>query len=332
MSEILRAAKDDGVPDAISRSTFWRDRKQTARTETPYGPLIQIVSLRLNTDVMHDIGVIAPMPLLWALAREDNFARLLLRTHQQTPCTLDAAWTIVLYCDEVSPSNPLASGPDHRKVQAIYWSIAEFGQGVLCSEYVWFVLTAVRSEICAILDGGVSNVIRECLERVFFSSSGHNVETAGMIQTLRVGGVDFSVLIRLQIGTIVADELALKDILCFKGHAGLKPCCCCSRLVLHRSALADSDRRLLTSTSLDFTDMTQHTNASIIAILVRLRDARGTIAKSKYTDLESMLGWNFNPNMMLMSTCTVMKPAEWIMYDWMHVYIVKGIFNSEVGR
>ncbi len=96
--------------------------------------------------------------------------------------------------------------------------------------------------------------------------------------------------------------------------------------------MADSDRRLLTSTSLDFTNMTQHTNASIIAILVRLRDVRGTIAKSKYTDLESMLGWNFNPNMMIMSTCTVMKPAEWIMYDWMHVYIVTGIFNSEVGR
>ncbi len=76
MSEILRAAKDDGVPDAISRSTFWRDRKQTANTETPYGTLAQTITLRLNTDVDHIIGVIAPMPLLWALPREDNVASL----------------------------------------------------------------------------------------------------------------------------------------------------------------------------------------------------------------------------------------------------------------
>ena len=330
MSEILRAARDEGVPDAISRSTFFRDRKAVCGRVTPYGPLVQHHEI-MRTSGPYKIGVCPPMPLLWEMSKEPAFARLLLLTHQRTPCSVAKPWRVVLYCDEVSPSNPLQTGPDHRKVQAVYWSILEFGMDVLCHEAVWFVLSTVRSEVVAELDGGMSHLVKMILERNFFDCDGHHLERGGLQLELEHGATRVRILVLMKMGCLVGDELALKDLLLCKGHAGLKPCCCCSKVVLARSELASSGLHV-PSDSIDVARMEQHTNESIIAILHRLSAARGTMSKARFEELESMLGWNYSERNFLLPRCIEMMPASWIMYDWTRVYVVKGVFNNEVGR
>ena len=52
-----------------------------------------------------------------------------LASHPSSPAS---KWSLVLYCDEVSPGNQLAYKHE-RKAWAIYWSFAEFGSH-LCQE------------------------------------------------------------------------------------------------------------------------------------------------------------------------------------------------------
>ena len=44
-----------------------------------------------------------------------------------------------------------------------------------------------------------------------------------------------------------------------------------------------------------------------------------------------MHGRTYSANSLMYSTAVVpMKPATWIMFDWMHVYCVGGILKSEM--
>ena len=47
---LLKAARDEGIPDCISETTQHRYRRALCERETPYGPLVQDVSLP-NADI-----------------------------------------------------------------------------------------------------------------------------------------------------------------------------------------------------------------------------------------------------------------------------------------
>ena len=59
--------------------------------------------------------------------------------------------------------NPLAPGPDHRKVQTIYWSLRELGDGATYTEAAWFTLAVLRSELVQKLQGGMAHVFHHML-------------------------------------------------------------------------------------------------------------------------------------------------------------------------
>ena len=104
LETILRQARDNGLPSHSSRRTFGRARKSIVKTKTPYGPLVRCLPVSLNGNKEGTLYVQDPCPLLSHCAQKSaSFSRLLRRTREKTG---DRPWTIVLYNDEVSPTNP----------------------------------------------------------------------------------------------------------------------------------------------------------------------------------------------------------------------------------
>ena len=60
--------------------------------------------------------------------------------------TEDDPWSLILYTDEVTPGNALATQTS-RKVYAIYYSFKEMGAAALACEDVWFCLATIRSTL-----------------------------------------------------------------------------------------------------------------------------------------------------------------------------------------
>ena len=133
-----------------------------------------------------------------------------------TDCVLICA---VLYADGVSPQKPLAAGPDHRKVQVIYWTLCELGDDATYTEQAWFTLAAAKSELVQKLPGGMTHVFH-CMLPLFLGAAGPNVNHAGMV--LWLGEDPF--MLYCDVAIHISDEPALVAALGAKGHAGVKPC------------------------------------------------------------------------------------------------------------
>ena len=52
----------------------------------------------------------------------------------------------------------------------MYWTVWEFDQAIH-NEQAWFVTAALRTELVANLDGGMSNVVSAILRQLFFNDS-----------------------------------------------------------------------------------------------------------------------------------------------------------------
>jgi hypothetical protein len=64
------------------------------------------------------------------------------------PATADEPWQLIIYTDEVTPGNPLATN-NKRKFHAVYWSFLELGMNALCREEAWFCIKEVDVGLCA---------------------------------------------------------------------------------------------------------------------------------------------------------------------------------------
>ena len=103
-----------------------------------------------------------------------------------------------------------------RKSAVFYWSILQFGMHALSKEQTWFTLTMCRQHDCIKLDSQVAQITSRALRR--FHLPGRDVRINGVTLEFATGE---SVTIFLDIGVILADEPALKEMLECKGHAGL---------------------------------------------------------------------------------------------------------------
>ena len=115
-----------------------------------------------------------------------------------------------------------------RKLQGIYWSFRQFGPDVLSSEYVWFVLAAVKSVRVATIDGGMTVVFKHLLS--YFFEDGADISSGVIIKT-----ASHAHMILALISRMVSDEAALKAACGFKGSSGSLLCLCCRNATSHKS-------------------------------------------------------------------------------------------------
>ncbi len=80
--------------------------------------------------------------VLWlAVATCTAFNGLLSSGKAAKPPTAENPWSLILYSDEVTPGNVLAT-QNLRKIQVVYFSFLELGAQALAREDSWFCVTA----------------------------------------------------------------------------------------------------------------------------------------------------------------------------------------------
>jgi len=332
-SLLAELRKLDEIPQHTSVSTQRRARQEAAQQDTSYGKLVS--TFKLPNDDEDEIAVQNPFAILELQARETTFGTLLREKLRQHPCSADHPWHVIFYHDEISPQDSLR-GKDHRKIQAVYWSLAELGTENLCKEEAWMVACIARTDLVDDLDGGMSHFMKMVMN-FFWSQDGFNFSESGMVLHFsQHAGVlhedaSESCMMFSIIGSTVADEKAHKCMLDCKGSSGLMFCGLCQNVTTVDSELADyAPAYAVSYHCIDVSKWRLHTDDSIRNVLLRLQVAKLTMGIGKFEVLQQMYGYNYNPNNIILDPHLNYPAASACMYDWMHVYVVTGVFNFEV--
>ena len=319
----MKKARDEGIPDAISRTAYWRARNELIDQQTNYGSIVRRFTLPLNSGDKQ-VAIQSPQAMLTrAMSDCGPFATFVRSRLEVQPCSQQLPWNLVLYCDEIG-HNPL--GDDRRKCEALYWSFAQFGAQALATEACWFKVMVVRSMLIAQLDGGMSNLWKIVLKDAFFGTFSFK------------GGVLIAddCWIFADVGFMIADEKALKEVLFAKGAGGFKFCPSCWEICDVKA----TDARKTACLSGDCLDVDklrvqEHTDASVRGVLLELQESKakvasGTMTNDAYQAMETFYGWSYHPQMLLLCSSLALGAVSLMMHDYSHIYTIAGIFQIEL--
>ena len=154
---LMISAREDGIPTAVSRTSMWRARKKVLSEPTPFGPLVQDMTLpTYDGDVV--VAVQHPSAMLYkAMHTCEPFRSFFLPIYEQNTPSPAKPWHLCLYADEIG-HNPI--GRDNRKCECVYWSIYEFGVQALATEAVWFKVVVARTKVVFQVDGDMSHLFK----------------------------------------------------------------------------------------------------------------------------------------------------------------------------
>jgi hypothetical protein len=243
------------------------------------------------------------------------------------PCTLRSPWRLILYCDEITPGNPLR--PDNkRKMTAFYISWVELGP-FLRSEEAWLTVGVLRPSLVKQVVGGFSGAVR-CLMRALLLGA-DSLRTAGAM----LG----ESLFFCKYHRMIMDEAAGKAVWSVKGASGLKPCIDCKNVVALGSvenpglASFDADGYVVDITCPDdsqFDAMGDGDLATAYDQLAALKASAG-ITKANFDKAERAYGISFNPACLLadVGLRPLVNPSSYTR-DPMHVMLSGGVANTEI--
>jgi hypothetical protein len=317
------------ILEKCSRSSVKRARAESVNIVTSVGPVLRSMNIPLEDapDQSLEVKYIHPVSFLVHASKHCiAFGKFLQERHHVSPSSPSKKWQIMVYSDEITPGNQLAHD-NKRKLQAIYWSFTECGHRALQCEALWFVLTCIRSKSVEAL-GGMSVLYSKLLQTFFEPASDMSM---GVMMQFPSGTM---AMMFADISINVADESALKQIVQNKGASGLLCCVCCQNVAMRRSDIRDFELsgRLVSSTETDVSKLVLHTPHSIAQIINMLLDKRPVLSNSAFGELETKLGFNLKLSGMLLTERFGSRMINTIMFDWMHVYLVKGNFNVEAGQ
>ena len=225
LQEVLQHIDKDGLPALKNRNHMRQARKSILAEDTPYGKLLATDTVETTDGKAHEILILQPLPLLSFLFDQCcSFRDMLRERHQANPSSASSPWSLILYTDEVTPGNPLAPIIG-RKIQAIYWSFAEFGSMYLCRENCWMCMLVHRSTSVKNIVGTMGRVIGLIL-KYFFLGASNLLETGVFLSH----GDEEPIRLFAKLGTVVQDGAAHKDIWYCKGDSGMKMCLGCNAL------------------------------------------------------------------------------------------------------
>ena len=126
LGAILNAVKDTGLPGGAVGRNAWRRARDDQSSQSIHGcTLIENIIVKKANGQELSIPICNPFAFLCLAVRDcEQFSLFLLAKLQEHPSTPEAPWNLLLYSDEVTPGNPLAT-VNNRKFQAVYWSFME---------------------------------------------------------------------------------------------------------------------------------------------------------------------------------------------------------------
>ena len=171
LSAILADIKANGIPEGSTDRGALRYARDLQNADvTPLGAVLQTVTVFDKDDKEQQLTIAHPMALLWKASSEcSSFSIFFLEKLNEHPPSLDNPWSLVVYTDEVTPGNPIAT-LNKRKFHAIYWSFLEFGINALSREESWFCVVTEYSTAVNAMSAGLSQVMAAVL-KCFFSES-----------------------------------------------------------------------------------------------------------------------------------------------------------------
>ena len=227
-------------------------------------------------------------------------------------------------CDEIVPGNVL-SPANHRKFWAFYVGFADMPRHRSSQEQWWLPVALLRSSIASSVVGGLSNCFKLLLRDALFEPS--QLATVGV--ALQLGR---PVLARISVGSIIADESALKALWDSKGASGTKPCLFCGNLVSLMSGLADEIPRLIDVSCCDHRRFQLCSDTDIWSAYDRLASLSGRVTKADFGVQERAAGLNYSPDSLLgdRQLRKHLGPVSVTRMDWMHNLCVNGVGNKEI--
>ena len=209
------------------------------------------------------------------------------------------------------------------KFHAYYWGIKELKQKGLTKEDLWFTCCILRSHRVAQLEGGVSALTLE-VEKLFRPFA------IGLLVNWHSGSRQ---MLFARLGGLLGDESALKQMWSVKGASGSLPCLFCDNVVQSRSNLHlyDVTGTLIPHTEFNVARLKLRTDQDFMAAARQLTRERSLRNKRDFEQLEQSLGINFCPKGILFDPLCQLKAVQHTMFDWLHVYLVNGIFQTEVN-
>ena len=149
--------------------------------------------------------------------------------------------------------------------------------------------------------------------------------------SLKIPGENGPRLIFAQLGVMVQDERAHKASTQVKGSGGRKFCPFCQNVVpFHSPLIPDPSGFCVPSTCCDYSKFLLHTDSTVKAITRRLADVARHGPSPQLNDLQINLGFVHAPHGILADPCLDINLISIWQWDWMHVYFVDGIFNTEL--
>lgn len=332
IANLLTHIRTHGIPEASSRASQYRARKEICGIMTPYGRLVQNVTLKTAKGDDINVSMQAPLPFLhYNAEHSESYARMIMDAHKATPSSPAKPWHIIIYQDGVDPSD-MGAAHHTRAACAWYWSIGELGMLALSHEEAWGCICTLRKNEYNKIQGAITGLFASLLE--LFRGT-HDVKLCGISCNLPGGQ---NIHIYADVLVYFGDEPALKEMLDCKGHAGIKCCALCENIVLISSmAKHRFPPPMETIACFDLNNIKFNTNASIKARVARIAHLKGEydagrIRKGEFENASGLLGWNYNPaHEKLFGNKLDIKVADCVMYDWAHIYVHGGLCDVEFG-
>ncbi len=242
LGEILTAIKAHGLPELTDRISMRQARDLITSSPGPYGPIIQHITCEDTNGDAKTIPVASPFAAMHSALHESSSFRKFFQTRlRSNPSTPEAPWKIILYSDEVTPGNVIAT-VNNRKFQAMYWSFLEFGVTALSHEEAWFPLMTEFSTTINNLSGGLSQAFGSAI-KCFFQPGGNHMSAGGL--SLDFG--DQQVRLFAELGIVIQDGGAHKSVWQCRGDGASKFCILCKNLFTHESNMVQEDGQHLLS-------------------------------------------------------------------------------------
>ena len=329
MVAVLKAVRDHGLPERISRQTLKRTRQQELPKDTALGDLWRTIELELQDGSSLSLPVVSPLPLLQVcVSRSPQFGQFLAEKLGANDNEKDPQLQVLLYCDEVVPGNVL-KGNNQRKLVSFYCSVGQYGASI-SREDLWMHICAVRSSRLKDVKSTYSQVFKK-IASLFFDDpfdlrKGVMLTFPGERRRMVFG----------RITMVVADEVALKQMWSVKGSSGTMLCFRCRNLVAWSSRLDEYGPNLVPSCQTNLENVIPHTDRSILDNAQYLRQQKPIVNKTTFEKLEQSLGLSFAPEGALWDQefCRYLQggPISVTCFDWMHIFLVSGLWNSECGH
>ncbi len=205
------------------------------------------------------------------------------------PSSPEDPWTIVLYCDDVTPGYPLAK-LNRIRFHSFYWSLIELGTEALSNEESWFILMTEFSTVVNGLQGGLSACFAAAVKAFF--KDGMDMKRGGL--TLSLDGQDTKLFATL--GSVLLDGGARTYVWGARGDGASKLCILCTIPWTSQSSIVAEDGANLLRCGVNTVDGLEAASDSELRTIMRcLQQESARVAPEAFTLLRQALGLAYHP-------------------------------------